>query len=300
MSDGTGSKRPVSEHEHPQPTQESEEATLNALVEAVQLLTPAQRRRLLRRLRTSGLLDSDELLTDRERLHIAPALGLQARRRMRRAAQKPRTSAATMVPALAPQIPQAQVPPVQEPQARAPQANPDKADSDKAEPYRSAVSGKVVKGAPTASATLEPHGMAPLPGQAPEQPIVVIFDGGSRGNPGQGYGSYALRWPGQPQQIVQLRFGDRVTNNEAEYDTLIAALEAILQRLQDSKALPSTAKVEIRGDSLLVINQVKGKWEAKEPRLQVRRDKVRKLLEPLGSWQLIHHAREHSVKTLGH
>ncbi len=289
MSDGTG-------------MHESEEAALNALVEAVQLLTPDQRRRLVRRLRTSGLLDTDELLTDRERLRIAPALGLQARRRMRRAAQKPRVSGAVLVPA---QAPQAQPDQSSSPQLPSSQSTPShlsplQIDPSQAEPYRSAVSGKVVRGAPTTSTPLEPHGMAPLPGQAPEQPIVVIFDGGSCGNPGQGYGSYALRWPGQPQQIVQLRFGDRVTNNEAEYDTLVAALEAILQRLRDSKALPSTAQVEIRGDSLLVINQVKGKWEAKEPRLQVRRDRVRKLLEPFGSWQLIHHGREHSVKTLGH
>ncbi len=137
-------------------------------------------------------------------------------------------------------------------------------------------------------------------GRHRNKPIVVIFDGGSRGNPGQGYGSYALRWPGQQQQIVQLRFGDRVTNNEAEYDTLIAALEAIAQRLADSGAAPNTAKLEVRGDSLLVINQTKGQWEAKEPRLRVRRDRVRALLKQFGSWQLIHHGREHSVETLGH
>jgi ribonuclease HI len=286
MSDGSSSTRPVSDPNYAAQTQsehawaEHEEAALNALVEAVQQLTPAQRRRLLRRLRTSGLLDSDELLTDRERLQVAPALGLQAKRRIRRASQKPRPARPVLVSAQPPRDPQ-----------------PDPAST---EPYRSAVSGKVVKGAPTTSAPLEPHGMAPLPGQAPEQPIVVIFDGGSRGNPGQGYGSYALRWAGQPQQIVQLRFGDRVTNNEAEYDTLIAALEAILQRLEDSGAAPDTARVEVRGDSLLVINQVKGQWEAKEPRLQVRRDRVRKLLGRFGTWQLIHHNREHSVKTLGH
>jgi ribonuclease HI len=99
---------------------------------------------------------------------------------------------------------------------------------------------------------------------------------------------------------VQLRFGDRVTNNEAEYDTLIAALEAILQRLTDNGAASKTAKVEVRGDSLLVVNQVKGLWEAKEPRLQVRRDRVRELFDNFGSWQLIHHDRENSVQTLGH
>lgn len=276
MSDGAGVPPPSA----PQSQAFDEEATLNALAEAIQQLTPGQRRRLLRRLRASGLLDSDELLTDRERLRVAPALGMQARRRIRRAAQKPRPAAPNLVPANPPR----ETAPVVE----------------KSGPYRSAVSGKVVKGAPASQAPMNPHDMAPLPGLAPEQPIVVIFDGGSRGNPGQGYGSYALRWPGQAQQIVQLRFGDRVTNNEAEYDTLIASLEAILQRLADNGAASKTAKVEVRGDSLLVINQVKGLWEAKEARLQVRRDRVRELLDAFGSWQLIHHDRENSVQTLGH
>jgi len=275
MSDGTGSNSP-----HPQAIEYDEEETLTAIAEAIQQLTPAQRRRLLRRMRISGLLDNDEPLTDRERLRVAPALGMQARKRIRRAAQKPRPSGPNLVPANPPRETSPVVP--------------------KSEPYRSSISGKVVKGAPASQATSDPHNMAPLPGLAPEQAIVVIFDGGSRGNPGQGYGSYALRWPGQAQQIVQLRFGDRVTNNEAEYDTLIAALEAILQRLTDNGAASKTAKVEVRGDSLLVVNQVKGLWEAKEPRLQVRRDRVRELFGNFGSWQLIHHDRENSVQTLGH
>ena len=97
-----------------------------------------------------------------------------------------------------------------------------------------------------------------------------------------------------------MRFGDRVTNNEAEYDALITALETIVQRLDDSQAAPKTAKLEIRGDSLLVVNQVKGLWEAKEQRLQVRRDRVRELLESFAAWQLTHHGRENSVQTLGH
>lgn len=262
-----------------------EEARLNALAEAFQQLLPEQRRRLLRRLRTSGLLENDELLTDRNPLRVAPALGLEAQQRVRRSTAKPRPAGPKLIPAH---------PPADDP---SPQERP---LVPKSEPYRSAVSGKVIKGAPNNDLLLEPHSMAPLPGQAPEQPIVVIFDGGSRGNPGQGYGSYALRWPGQAQQIVQLRFGDRVTNYEAEYDTLIAALEAIQQRLEDMGAAINTAKVEIRGDSLLVINQVKGLWETKEARLQVRRDHVRELLDSFGSWELIHHDRENSVQTLGH
>jgi ribonuclease HI len=252
--------------------------TLDELVAAIGALTPEERRRLVRRLRAGGLWVQEEALTDRQPLRVAPALGLQARRAVRRtfAAQQPAGRAETTPPARASWV------------------------TPKSEPYRSAVSGKMVMGAPDKQAPLEPHAMAPLPGQAPEGAIVVIFDGGSRGNPGQGYGSYALRWPGQPQQIVQLRFGDRVTNNEAEYDTLIAALEAILKRLADAGAPATTARVEIRGDSLLVINQVKGQWEVKEPRLQVRCERVRTLLAQVGQWQLIHHDRSQSVQTLGH
>ncbi|MCB9140116.1 MAG: ribonuclease HI family protein [Caldilineaceae bacterium] len=142
--------------------------------------------------------------------------------------------------------------------------------------------------------------MSPLPGQAPDKPIEVIFDGGSRGNPGQGYGSYALRWPGQAERIVQLKFGHHVTNNEAEYDTLIAALEAILARLQDAGADPATAQVTMRGDSLLVISQVNGEWQCKEPRLQKRLTRTRELLRRFRLWSLIHQPREKSVAVLGH
>ena len=142
--------------------------------------------------------------------------------------------------------------------------------------------------------------MAPLPGQAPERPIQIIFDGGSKGNPGYGYGSYALRWPGQGQQIVQLQFGDGITNNEAEYDTLIVALEAVQRRLVDSGADPATARLDIRGDSQLVIQQVLGKWKCNDERMRRRRDRAREVLATFGTWQLTHHARENSVEVLGH
>src|SRR5688572_29792451 len=95
MSDGTGPKLPSSE----KPLAEQEEATLHALAEAIQQLTPEQRRRLMRRLRTSGLLEMDEPLTDRDRMQVAPALGIQARRKLRRMAQKGRPAGPVLVPA---------------------------------------------------------------------------------------------------------------------------------------------------------------------------------------------------------
>ncbi len=202
---------------------------IETIVALVEELTPTERRLLARRLRVSGLLPATEMVTDQNRLGAAPALGTVTARR----AETPTAVRGHTVTG-------------GQPAAAGGQGSaggttlPLRMANDAG---RVAAPGKVVIGAPAASeAGADPHGMAPLPGQAPERPIAIIFDGGSKGNPGYGYGSYALRWPGQAQQIVQLQFGDNVTNNEAEYDTLLAALEAVLKRLVDVDADPVTAR----------------------------------------------------------
>ncbi|MCB0087037.1 MAG: hypothetical protein KDE54_03925, partial [Caldilineaceae bacterium] len=68
----------------------------------------------------------------------------------------------------------------------------------------------------------------------------------------------------------------------------------------DQGIVANSAKVQIRGDSLLVINQVLDKWKCNEDRLRVRRDRARSLLSRFGASQLIHHGRENSVRVLGH
>ena len=45
---------------------------------------------------------------------------------------------------------------------------------------------------------------------------------------------------------MRLRFGDKATNNEAEYDTLIAAFKVVLKKLTDSHADPKTATLDVR------------------------------------------------------
>jgi ribonuclease HI len=267
---------------------------VSAIIAAIQQLTPAQRRQLQRRLRVSGLVVPEEAVTDQQRLKVAPALGNSYAR--------PISTLTTPVQTTYTPMPVKLSAPVGESEASTSHSNFVRlAPAEAVASARSPVSGRVVVHPPTSEASPpNPHVMLPLPGQAPEEPIAIIFDGGSKGNPGQGYGSYALRWPGVQQQIVKLRFGDRTTNNEAEYDTLIAALEGVLKRLQEHGAAPSTAKLDIRGDSLLVVNQVLGKWQVKEEHLQQRCDRVRKLLQNFGVWRLTHHDRAHSVEVLGH
>jgi ribonuclease HI len=130
---------------------------------------------------------------------------------------------------------------------------------------------------------------------------LIVFDGGSRGNPGQGYGSYALtRLQDGARRLERLEFGDGYTNNEAEYDTLIAALHDLVHRIQEAGRRPGEFSLEIRGDSALVINQIQGQWQAREARMAERRDRARELLRRFGKVDLVAHPRAESVRVLGH
>jgi ribonuclease HI len=140
---------------------------------------------------------------------------------------------------------------------------------------------------------------APRSSRPPD--YVLIFDGGSKGNPGWGYGSYAItRVKDGARRLERLDLGDGYTNNEAEYDTLIAALQDLIQRIQKAGRQPQEFSLEIRGDSMLVIRQVQGKWQAKEPRMKERRDRSLGLLRRFGSVELKAQPRKESVRILGH
>ncbi len=135
-----------------------------------------------------------------------------------------------------------------------------------------------------------------------EPDYLLIFDGGSYGNPGPGYGSYALlRRSDGYKRIIRLDFGNReMTNNEAEYDTLIAGLEDLLSQIAEEGREAKDLTVEVRGDSRLVINQVKGKWHARDERMRARRNRVWELLGQFAGCRLTLQPREESVKVLGH
>jgi len=128
----------------------------------------------------------------------------------------------------------------------------------------------------------------------------LIFDGGSRGNPGEAYGSFRLQRPGEkPPPAERLRFGQG-TSNEAEYRALIAGLQRLHQELRRSGLEPTAVRLKVSGDSRLVINQVKGTWKTRDPRMRSLHRQARRLLDPLGEVHLRHHPRRVSVRALGH
>jgi ribonuclease H / adenosylcobalamin/alpha-ribazole phosphatase len=89
--------------------------------------------------------------------------------------------------------------------------------------------------------------------------FVVEADGGSRGNPGPaGYGA-VVREAATGRPVAETAAGiGTATNNVAEYRGLIAGLEA-------AHALDPGARVLVRMDSKLVVEQMSGRWRIKHP-----------------------------------
>lgn len=91
--------------------------------------------------------------------------------------------------------------------------------------------------------------------------VIVEADGGSRGNPGPAAFGAVLRDAVSGAVIAQR--GESIgtaTNNVAEYRGLIAGLELARQHTPD-------ARIEVRMDSKLVIEQMAGRWKIKHPDL---------------------------------
>ncbi|MFJ4779083.1 bifunctional RNase H/acid phosphatase [Streptomyces sp. NPDC088762] len=89
--------------------------------------------------------------------------------------------------------------------------------------------------------------------------FVVEADGGSRGNPGPaGYGAVVLD-PATGETLAErAEYIGVATNNVAEYKGLIAGLKA-------ARELAPDARVRVRMDSKLVVEQMSGRWKIKHP-----------------------------------
>jgi ribonuclease HI len=111
----------------------------------------------------------------------------------------------------------------------------------------------------------------------------VYFDGAARGNPGPA----AIAWVIVTGDGIVTEGSERIgetTNNRAEYEALIRALEVAEGYGFD--------EVNVRGDSELVVKQVRGEYDANDPGMRERRVRVRELLEGFDEWSLSHVPRE--------
>lgn len=107
--------------------------------------------------------------------------------------------------------------------------------------------------------------------------LIVEADGGSRGNPGPaGYGAVVKdAFTGEVLVEVAEAIG-HATNNVAEYRGLIAGLRAAV-------GIDPAARVEVRMDSKLVVEQMSGRWKIKHPDMIPLALEARRVASGMGS-----------------
>ncbi len=94
--------------------------------------------------------------------------------------------------------------------------------------------------------------------------LKVYTDGASRGNPGlSGAGIIIFDEDGKVIK-EEMKFLGVMTNNAAEYSALIQSLDAIRNINNDTKI---NNEVRFYSDSLLMVNQITGRFKVKDPGL---------------------------------
>ncbi|PSP93701.1 ribonuclease H [Halobacteriales archaeon QS_4_62_28] len=117
--------------------------------------------------------------------------------------------------------------------------------------------------------------------------VHAYFDGASRGNPGPA----AVGWVLLTDDGIVADGGERIgtaTNNQAEYEALIRVLEVARDYGFDD--------VRLRGDSELIVKQVRGEWDTNDPDLRAYRIEARELLMAFEAWSIEHVPRESNAR----
>jgi len=119
---------------------------------------------------------------------------------------------------------------------------------------------------------------------APDSYLIAHIDGGSRGNPGPaGYGVVITDRAGKMIATLHEYLGHQ-TNNYAEYQGLLAALDYALTH--GHKAL------KVVGDSELLVKQIRGEYKVKSPALQDLYQRARQMISRLEWFSIQHTLRE--------
>jgi len=124
------------------------------------------------------------------------------------------------------------------------------------------------------------------PRETPAHYLVAHSDGGARGNPGPaGYGVVIQDESGKKVAHLSEYLGHQ-TNNFAEYQGLIAALEYAIQHGPQALKLIS--------DSELLVRQIKGIYKVKNAVLKDLHARAKELIAQLDWFSIGHALREHN------
>jgi probable phosphoglycerate mutase len=116
--------------------------------------------------------------------------------------------------------------------------------------------------------------------------IVAYTDGGARGNPGPAaYGVVIQSADGRVLDELRKYLGE-TTNNEAEYQGLLAALEYALAH--DVRSL------SVFSDSELLVRQILKQYKVKSGGLRPLYERAQEMIRRLDSFTIAHVRREHN------
>jgi ribonuclease HI len=110
--------------------------------------------------------------------------------------------------------------------------------------------------------------------------VIVNVDGGSRGNPGPAAIAAVVTDPSGEVVAERSETIGAATNNVAEYRALLLGV-ALAKDLGADEA-------EFVGDSMLIVEQVRGNWKVKQEHLRPLHAEARAALDDLGSWSIRH------------
>ncbi|MCX5998415.1 MAG: ribonuclease HI family protein [Chloroflexi bacterium] len=115
---------------------------------------------------------------------------------------------------------------------------------------------------------------------ADDSQLTIYVDGASRGNPGPGAIGIAIDNESGKTKVRISSYIGKTTNNQAEYRALIAAL--------NEAAKLKARHVDINSDSMLLVEQVRGRYRVRHPELAPLFQQVKQLLAGFNSFTITH------------
>lgn len=131
--------------------------------------------------------------------------------------------------------------------------------------------------------------------------IHIYFDGGCKPNPGTKYGSYEVVL-NQEHSLVKVsarNFGYG-TNNEAEFNSLIEALEWTIKSIGTAGLAPGAHTVRLSTDSTIVRNRLMNKSRGKCRRMASLTARCLHILNQFKDWSVEWKGRDANVARFGH
>jgi ribonuclease HI len=116
--------------------------------------------------------------------------------------------------------------------------------------------------------------------------VIAHIDGGSRGNPGPAAYAVVVDSADGTRLASLSKYLGHATNNIAEYQGLLAALDYALEH--------NYRYLKIISDSELLTRQISGQYKVKNPNLKTLYERARALIEQFDAFRIEHVRREYN------